>query len=74
MTDLHGPTIRYMIRELYLSAYYNHDELDDVEPGYEYAVQQLLCDIRERRLAFTSDLEMEEMNNAQDAYCGDTDE
>ncbi|WP_135363416.1 hypothetical protein [Halosimplex halophilum] len=59
--------IERLVEELYLSAYVNHQELDDVDPGYEYAVQQLLSDFRARNPGLlTKDMETAAMNRAQD--------
>ena len=59
--------IDWLLEELYYSAYVNHDELDDVDPGYEYAVQQLCSDII-ARTHLTKDDEIEAMNRAQERY------
>lgn len=67
--DLDWDTVRWMIRQLYLSGYKNEQHLDDVEPGYEYAVQQLLCNIRDRHsLMFDQKTELKEMKKAQDEF------
>jgi len=67
--DLDLETVQWMIRQLYLSGYYNEQHLNDVEPGYEYAVQQLLCDMRERNSeAFEHQTELKEMKKAQDRF------
>ena len=57
-----------LIEELYLSAYINHEDLDDVQPGYEYAVQQLLSDLRSRTHWFNVETECEMMSRAQDRF------
>jgi len=71
--ELDEETVRFMIRELYRSSYYNESHLDDVAPGYEYAVQQLLDDLRNRTWAFEKKTELEEMNNAQEIVKNDND-
>jgi len=55
-----------MLEQLYYSAYCLHDELDDVDPGYEYAVQQLCSDLEIREPGVTKDMELRAMNAAQE--------
>jgi hypothetical protein len=54
-----------MLEQLYFSAYQLHDDLDDVDPGYEYAVQQLCSELRVREPQITKDMELRAMNAAQ---------
>jgi len=58
------------IRELYISAYINHKRLHDVEPGYEYAVQQLCSDMVERGV-IEKDQELDGMMEAKTAVFGE---
>jgi len=59
-------TAVWLLEELYYSAYVN-DELNDVEPGYEYAMQQLCSDVISRTELTKTD-ERPAMNRAQARY------
>jgi hypothetical protein len=59
--------VAWFLEELYYSAYINDDALDDVDPGYEYAVQQLCSDLI-ARTHLTKNDEVEAMNRAQNRH------
>lgn len=62
-------TVVRVLEELYLSGYINETELDDVDPGYEYAIQQLCSDLQARDPEIlTKDEETEAANRAQDRF------
>lgn len=62
-------TVVRVLEELYLSGYINETELDDVDPGYEYAIQQLCSDLQARDPEIlTKEEETEAANRAQDRF------
>lgn len=54
-----------MLEQLYYAAYRLHDLLDDVDPGYEYAVQQLCTELQLQEPSITDDMESRAINAAQ---------
>jgi len=68
-TGRHDADMERFVEELYLSAYINHEELNDVQPGYEYAVQQLLSDLQARNPELLNkDIEVAARVRAQDRH------
>jgi len=68
-SELGTDEVEMFIEELYLAGYRNNDDLNDVEPGYEYAVQQLCSEMAGTMIpALTKDAEMRAMNRAQERH------
>lgn len=61
-----------LLEAMYFAGYRLHDSLDDVDPGYEYAVQQLCSEMSLFIGGVDEDMSVRAMQAAQDRKYGES--